>query len=343
MLATKIIIGIYSSIINGIKYAYGFLSNSPALYKENLLKIKNYIEDFKHKVKNLREANFKLGLYHLGKLNINDAIIRFKLVDKFLNKGDRQANYWLGWCYLLKCNFDSSLYYLRKSDEAEAHELKSFIENYSSYSEVPEKIFQQFRDFSLAGKSYFSKFQNEQSYLPAVFIQKTLEKISDLPDEYNILEVNCGVGLAGIEARKRFPDHFRLTGIEVSEKMMSVASLTGEIYDELMNISLRKIASMPVVSKYDVIISLCGLISDKEFKSYLENIDLLLKTDGYFACCLPVPVKGQNLLKTMEYKYNPDEIKEACESSSFILLGEDELRLGINNKYYIYIYRKKRE
>ena len=341
MLATKIIIGIYSSIINSIKHAYSFLSNAPALYKENLSKIKDYIEDFKYKIKNLREANFELGLYHLSKLNLNDAIIRFKLIDKFLNKNDSQANYRLGWCYFLKRNFNSSLYHLRKSGEADATELKSFIEDYSGYSEIPEKIFEQFRDFSLASKSYFDRFEHEQAYLPTMFIQKVLEKISDLPDEYNILEINCGVGLAGIEAKKRLPDHFKLTGIEVSEKMLSVADLTGDIYDELLNTSLKKFVSTPITYKFDIIMSLCGLIAAKDFRSYLNDINLVLNNNGYLACCLPAPVKNQDLLKTMEYRYNLDEVEEACKSNDFILLGQDELELGINNKYYIYIYIEK--
>jgi len=341
MLATKIIIGIYSTTTSGIKYVYNFIIDTPAWYRQNLLKIKEYIEDFKYKIKNLREANFKLGLYHLGKLNLNDAIIRFKLIDKFFNKGDVQANYQLGWCYFLKNNFQKASRHLKKAGAADSAQLGAFIENYSTYSEIPAAILQQSRDFLVNSKSYFDRFQDDKLYLPTVFVQETLDKISDLPDDYEILEINSGVGLVGVEIRKRLPDYFKLTGIEVSNKMLEVARLNNEVYDELLNTSLTSFAQVSL--KFDIILSLNGLISARDFKSYLGDVNLLLADGGYFAFCLVAPAKNFNPLKAKEYLYISDEIKEACELNNFILLGVNELKLGINNKYYIYIYRKKHE
>jgi hypothetical protein len=53
------------------------------------------------KLKNLREANYNLGIMHLEKGNINDAIFRFKLMTKFW-PDDQRSYYYLAYCLTVK-------------------------------------------------------------------------------------------------------------------------------------------------------------------------------------------------------------------------------------------------
>ena len=50
---------------------------------ENKVSIAQKIQDVKTKVSNLLETNYNLGLKHLEKGNISDAIFRFRFIKKF--------------------------------------------------------------------------------------------------------------------------------------------------------------------------------------------------------------------------------------------------------------------
>jgi len=53
------------------------------------------------KLKNLKETNYNLGLMHLEKGNINDAIFRFKFIVKFW-PDDQRSYYYLAYCLTIK-------------------------------------------------------------------------------------------------------------------------------------------------------------------------------------------------------------------------------------------------
>lgn len=81
-----------------------------------LLKI---LENLRYKLSNLVESNLDLGAYHLRCRNYNNAIFRFKLVDKFLDPDNKLANYCLGWSYFIKQDYKQAINCLTKSAEAD--------------------------------------------------------------------------------------------------------------------------------------------------------------------------------------------------------------------------------
>lgn len=66
--------------------------------------VKKEIEIIKEKSKNLLETNYSLGLKHLEKGNLADAIFRFKFIKKFW-PDHYESHYQLAYCYFLQNRF----------------------------------------------------------------------------------------------------------------------------------------------------------------------------------------------------------------------------------------------
>ncbi len=336
MLGTRMIYGIYAGTKKGVISCYYTIKNFPVWYKSQIQELKNYFANIKYRLSHLQETNLELGVYHLHKGNINDAIIRFTLIDKFIAPADQLANYWLGWCYFLKNNCKKAIYHLQRASDRDVVKLGSFLENYQDYMEIPPEIWRQYRE--LTAEYYPNNFCSNTLNLPYSFIQETIDKIVELPDNYNILELNSNIGLAGYEIRKRFPDSFNLIGTESSSVMNELVNLyypNSKIYDQFFNSSVRDFLDNTSI-KVDVILSFCGLSFTKDLKYYFGAIYNILNNNGYLSFCLPIDKKTELLLKRTEYVFNPNEVKEALDSSKFTILGIKELSLGTNNKYNKY-------
>ncbi|WP_342270800.1 palindromic element RPE1 domain-containing protein [Rickettsia endosymbiont of Orchestes rusci] len=231
---------ITSTIKDKIKLYYYKITNIPNWCKNKILDSTNYYNDCKHKLSHLKETNFELGIDHLYKGNLNDAILRFKLVDKFFARADPKIYYWLALAYFLKNNYSTALDYTQKSSTEDKTQLGTFLQNYKNAKEIPGAIWQQYRD--LTARYYTNSFRNENNiHLPYSFIHETINQITDLPDNYNILELGSNVGLIGYEIQKRFPESFSLTGVESSTVMNNLLSVyypNTEIYDQVFDVSI---------------------------------------------------------------------------------------------------------
>lgn len=86
------------------------------------------------KSKNLLQTNYDLGLKHLEKGNLSDAIFRFKFIKKFWPH-HLDAYYQLAYCYFLKKNFQQTQIILKElvsldpSYQKKADELLDKIKN----------------------------------------------------------------------------------------------------------------------------------------------------------------------------------------------------------------------
>lgn len=350
MLVTKIISGTYSSIKKTIKFTYNFFFDLPNLYRQQSLKIKDYFADIKYKLNNLAKVNLELGVYHLYKYNLNDAIIRFKLVDKFFKPGDLEANYWLGWTYFLKNNTNKAIHHLKEAVDEDKLGLMSFIKDTNNVSEIPEKIQQQYRDIIAIKWHYNTDFGSKKIYHPLQFIQRTLEQITYLPDNYRILEIGCNTGLIGAEIVKRFPDNLELIGIETSSKMIDIIRINEQeqnkrIYDQLLHSSLQNFIdnySHLTANKFDIVVSFCGLNFTKTLDHYLAYIYSILNDLGYLAIYLPIGAKTLYSNEIKEFKLSVENVENYAIRNGLNLLFNEKLMLGINNKYSIFIFNKNK-
>jgi predicted TPR repeat methyltransferase len=341
MLGSSIVIRIYNAIKNLVKNCYQFIFNSPQWIKTQIASFKAYIDDVRYKFHHIRDTNIELGIEHLYKRNLNDALIRFFLVNKFFAKGDEEANYWLGWVYLLKNNYAKAIEYLKLGRRFDVVSLGEFLENYQNYKEIPEDVWHQYRE--LVSSYYEERFtDSEKQNLYEIFVQKTLSQIKELPDYYNILELGSNIGALGYEARKRFPDSFTLTGVECSNSMNALSLIyysNNKIYDQLMELSIKEFMHESNKS-FDVILSLCGFAFTKELTQYLHYVYTILNDSGFFALCLPADDITKISLERLEYVFNQQDVERAIVDSKLVLLSTEKLSLGINKKYSIFICKK---
>ncbi|WP_425364109.1 methyltransferase domain-containing protein [Candidatus Tisiphia endosymbiont of Hybos culiciformis] len=338
MFGSKIIRNSYGSIKDKTKSCYHSCKNFPSWYMGKIFTFINYFIDVKYKVTHLKETNFNLGIDHLYKNNLNDAILRFKLVDKFFSTSDHQANYWLGWTYFLKNNYEKALYHLKKAFEADQVKLGIFLQTYNNLSDIPQQIWHQYRNLDVGGDYTKRFFGKNKVNLPYSFVSKIMSSITDLPDNYHILELGSNTGLVGGEIKKRFPDSFTLTGVENSE-IMNASALHMNIYDHVLEVSIPDFIKQNS-NKYDVILSFNSLSFTKNLSDYFNNIYSIVDKLGYFAFCLPINNVTNLSLKRKEFIFAITDIKEALSKTKFTILSSEELVIEKNDKYYMVVCKK---
>lgn len=118
----------------------------PNFFKQQFMKITDDTKKLRYKLKNLAESNLDLGVYHLRCRNYNDAIFRFKLVDQFLDPDNKLANYWLGWTYFMKQDYNKSIVCLTKAEDVDEIGLLSFVKSIDSATSIPSTIHSMHRD-----------------------------------------------------------------------------------------------------------------------------------------------------------------------------------------------------
>jgi len=341
MFGSKMISKLFSSIIYKIKFLYYCIKNLPSLVKLSISEFREYCVNFKYKLSHLKETNFQLGIEHLYKGNLNDAIFRLQLVDKFIAPNHPPANYWLGWAYFLKNNYKKAELHLQKSLEADKVGLQDFLLNYKNYREIPEPIWQLYRD--LTANQYSNNLRNENNiHLPYSFIRNVLDKITSLPDSYNILELGSNTALVGYEVQKRFPNGFTFIGIESSIIMNGLVDIyypSIKIYDQLLTISVKDFI-VQNQDKFDVILSLCGLSFTNDLITYFQDIYSKLNDNGYFAFSLPLGDNTELSLKRKEFIFKLEDIVGALKSTNFTVLDFSELELEKDKKYCIVMCKK---
>jgi hypothetical protein len=332
---------ISSAIKYKTKYYCELILNLPTWYKEKIQELIKYLIETKYKVTHLKETNFKLGIDHLYRNNLNDAILRLNMVEKFFAPGDHQAHYWLGWVHFLKDNYTKSLSHLQKAFEADNTHLGDFLKNYSQLSEIPPKIDCQYRN--LIAKYYGNRFlNNNKLHMPYSFVKGVMKEITDLPDHYSILELGSNIGLIGHEVKKRFPDQFTYTGVENSRIMNEIVISNYSnttIYDQLLESSIPDFMQNNS-NNYNIILSFCGLSFTKNLSSYFKSIYSITTKSGYFAFCLPVNQVSTLSLKRKEFIFTISDITNALAQTKFTLLSAEELELEKNSKYYMVVCKK---
>lgn len=324
-----------------IKHYYLTIINIPNFIENKILEFKNYLANCKYKMNHLSETNYELGLDHLYRGNLNDALIRFKLVDKFFSPNDSKVYYQLGWTYFLKNNYPKAIEYLEKSNEKYKTIFINFLKNYKDATEVPQEIWRKYRD--LTAQCYPNIFNNDKNiHLPYRFVNETIKQITDLSDNYSILELGSNIGLVGYEVEKRFPENFVLTGVEISSLMNDIQEeyyTNLKIYDQIYNISINDFLKQNS-NKFDIILSFCGLSFTKDLATYFNLIYSSLNNLGYFAFCMPSSANTQFSVKRKEFIFNLNEINTILQKNNFVVLASEEIILAENNKYSIIICKK---
>lgn len=308
---------------------------------EKIIELKEHVANVKAGLRDLRSTNILLAFYHLRQGNVNDAILRFKIIDIFISPNDEEVHYGFAWCYFLKGNYVKSMMHLKQSGARDISGLGYFLTNWESLAEVPELLWSEYR--SITADSYNYQWIKHPVYLPKEFANCLFGKIEELPKECRILDLGCGSGLAGAAIDYRIQKKYHLTGVDniasLTKNIKNLREDKRKVYDEVISLSLRDFTSSNS-SKYDIITSFESLNFAKNLTPYLAKINKMLKANGYFALMLKTNNTTAWDIDDRCFIYTKDYVKEQLIVAEFKILDIKEVYFAKNSIYNIFIVTK---
>lgn len=325
---------------NIFKSFFSTLISTPTFFRKQVARIGNEFLKLRYNLGNLADSNMDLGIYHLRCRNYNDAIFRFKLIDKFLDPNNKVAYYWLGWTYFMKQDYKNSIIYLTKAEEEDKVELLSFVKSIDNITSIPSEIYSMHRD--IIADIAVDKYVSEEDNITLELVTEFNSQARNLPEEYSILELGANIGMLGNEIKLRMQESYQLTGVEISEKMIDLQPRCFpeiQIYNRIMNSPVDTFLASEK-NKYDVVYSLDGFATEIDLKKIFASVFSVLNSSGYFAFAVRTDKKNQLSSKFLEFAYNTDYVKESLSESGFEVLSTKDFSLEIKNNYSIFVCTK---
>jgi len=329
-----------SFIFNSIKSLISSIMKFPAFIKKQILQLVLDFKNLRYKLKDMTRSNMELGIYHLRMRNFKDAVFRFKMIDKFLDPNNKEANYWLGWSYFFLHDYKKSIIALTKAEEEDNANLLSFIKSIDSINEIPMQIYEFHRDIS--SPLFEEKFLSEDKNIPKKLIFELKQAIDTMPEEYDVLELGSNVGLLGYEIKKRMPVKSHVTSVEISQIMLELQKTyfpKKKFYDNNICESIDDFLTKDK-KKYNIILSLEGLSFVVDLKNIFSKVSSKLETDGYFAFLIASSDNSIFSEEKLIFIYDAKEIEGQLIEAGFDVLSSSNISLEIKNNYTIFVCRK---
>ncbi len=205
--------------------------------------IKQEYEMLKVKLADIRTTNWHLAQYHLTAGNINDAIMRFKMLQRF-NYRMAEINYFLGRAYLEKLDYTNAKSYLRyylSSSDATYRENAEYClrvaNNDQNIVRLPWDIIVQ-KHARMACNIDSDKIDDELLIRYSTLIT-VLKKEKQL--QPRILDLGCAIGLLGRIIREGMDVQY-MKGMEMSDECIEIATHIQlddiKIYDDVTALKL---------------------------------------------------------------------------------------------------------
>ena len=331
-----------------------FFNSMPTLKLKDLKsligKCKNFIKETKVKLNNLSTTNFNLGIYHFNKGNLNDAILRFKLVKQFDKRHKelyKDLDYFLGRSYLEKLKYNKARGLLENymnnnpkfSEEAE-YCLKIIKNELHDIKFVPvtiidHKFNQQFDSYVKVAKNFERKSPKNTIYEEIKEALEDDEKVFN----YNMLDLGCGLGLVAYLLRKNQLLHFVL-GVEINKNMVEYCKKltinSNKVYNTIINQDTKTFLNSKAKtdSKFDIILgtNLISYSTDLKFlftklKSYIGKNGIMT-----FSFNAKQGDDGYNFDAKLEnFIYNQDYVVKVAENCGWQIVKQEEIKARKNH------------
>jgi tetratricopeptide (TPR) repeat protein len=342
-----IITNIVRNITSSISYILRNLIDLPYDFRNNMVRLRLFINDQFLKFENITETNIDLGLEHLRNGDIKDAILRFRIARWLFEKDSPEIHYYLGWCYFLNGNKDMALKTLEKAKSQDTVGLKTFIENPEKCDFVPHEIWFKLREYTMVDsrdKYYAKDFYNKVVELPLEFISHFLLTIQELKPKSQILDLGAATGIIGSYLDYQISADYEITAVDEHQVYLEYAKdLRGErgfVYDKNILESLHKIKNIFTKKKYDVVLSFDGLSFVRNLTSYFKIIHTGLSKEGIFTLLLPTGKKTEWSPKGLSYIYDKSDIEKQLGLAKFDIVSIKEWSLYKKGKYVSFICKK---
>ena len=301
--------------------------------------LKKDIGSIIHRMKNLKQSNMELVFYHFRNGNINDAILRLKLL-MFFDRDNSFLNYHLGKCYFEKLSFKKAEENFQKYLASDKPEFSAETEYYmkiinnraEEINEIPIKVVEE--NFNRAAKDYNRIFNFKRSDIPQRYLYNVVNSYINEKEKLSnqkALDLGCGTGVIGhlLFGSKTASS---ITGVDVSSEMLKYAEQLDveEIrsYSNLEHSNLKdffeKVKKDKKHQKYDIIIA-SNLITYFADLNYLfDNIFRVMNDTG-------IAVFSFRNLKSSEEK-KKEYIKFSVQNEQFYYAPEYVMKVAKKHK-----------
>lgn len=313
-----------------------FIYTFSKIIKEFKNKLINFIHINQNKIINLEKTNFNLGLYHFRTHNLNDAILRFKIV-LLLNKNNSDAYYHLARCQFLKDQKEKAHEFLNKClkispAHKEAKFFLKFLDKNSIIDEIPISII----------KEYFDKYATEHGeeldikqgyFLPTDLAETTYKHKKNAS---YILDLGCGMGITGFEFKKKYPDA-ELIGVDISQQMLKQLQLKqqnqdSKYYKSLINTEIEQYL-LKTKKKFDIVIGCLSLHYNSSIFKNLTQIKSILAAEGVISLAVEKnSISKEEVALNYEHEnffYSKIYLEKEIKKSGLIIL--DIIETSIRN------------
>jgi 2-polyprenyl-3-methyl-5-hydroxy-6-metoxy-1,4-benzoquinol methylase len=282
--------------------------------------------------------NFELVDFHIKNGNINDAILRLKIIDRFISPNNAEANYKLAWCYFIKSDFEKSLLYIDKSKELDTTHLKDYLIA-NDPEQIPENILTEYKNLTL--KSYYTQFVTKEVDIHKEIASSAAKALKVMLDGCQILDLGARVGLNARALDKKLYKKYQITGVEDSDQMLEILK-NDCLYDKLEDISVRNFLEHNS-SKYNVVISLCALSFAKEPDGNFKLLSEALKPDGILIIVFETDKIKKINSKRTEFLYNSDDLEKNLQSCCFEIIESKAFLIGKIRTYQLLVCKLKQQ
>ena len=180
---------------------------------------------------------------------------------------------------------------------------------------------------------YAVKFEssliNQLNYQMPKVIFKQLKKFAHVDDKkFDILDLGCGTGLAGLELIGIAKS---LVGVDLSENMLTEAKRKN-IYSKLIKDEISRMLEIEPRNSFDIVVSSDVFVYIGDLEKTFKYIYDILRTGGLFSYSVEglfsSTLDGEKdlpnfkLNMTARYSHSLRYLNELCESSKFTLLDQ---------------------
>jgi len=321
--------------------------------------LSEYLHHYKHlvlskyretkvKLSDLIKTNYELGLYHLHANNLNDAMLRFRIVLHFRSEHSG-ALYNLAKCLLAKGKKSDAEQKLKaalkiKPDFIEAEYLLLILHNKESKTSIPLSIVEQHYDRT--AHEFDKKFSIKNGHRLPVYIAEKLSKSVDHSKKYDILDIGCGTGKCGYAVAKRISKK-TMIGVDISNKMLEIAK---DNAPESASLGFNKFIHSDyykflenTTKKFDIVLASMSLHFSNDLTKIMHNIYQIMNIDATFAFAVEKSNKDTHTKLNTSYEnfcYNEKCVVDSVKESKFRIIELEDVHLVDGREVIIVICKK---
>jgi len=318
-----------------------------SFFDQSMLQLTDMVRNWRQ-YRDIPKNNYALGIDHLRRGNIKDAIVRFRFV-LWLEPGHADAWYYLGRSYLADGNKPDAHKSLAKalSYKPGNDEIIYLLAVAGGAGPLPTHI-----PLTLAREHFDSlapDYNNEQlenhHYAGHTLLASALRlDLKPGRTDHIILELGTGTGLVGPLLRDIA---VHITGIDLSEKMLAEAAKLQDAngkktYDALAQQELSGFLPTALPAHYDIVLS-AGLFSYiGALDGVFAQVSRILKQDGLFAFTADKMEEGGVRFDpaSARFLFSQDYLRQLAEANGFRDIHINEASVYPAYPAWVCVFRK---